>query len=41
MAYGDRKSERVEFGRGIDVHIRASMGILKLTTEKSRKEANE
>ena len=24
MAYGDRKSERVEFGRGIDVHI---MGI--------------
>ena len=24
MAYGDRKSERVEFGRGIDVHM---MGI--------------
>jgi PilZ domain len=24
MAYGDRNSERVEFGRGIDVHI---MGI--------------
>jgi hypothetical protein len=21
MAYGDRKSEHVEFGRGIDVHM--------------------
>jgi hypothetical protein len=26
MAYGDRKSERVEFGRGIDVHMMAIDG---------------